>query len=263
MKYFAFIALLFLAGCKTSGQLRGSGSSSSQNALDPTGIKTLDAPPGLDGVEEAFSGESPEALRRQLVVTQGELENLRYTLDQERETSRRRIALLEEENRKLTAALSAIPQKTSTHMSSGDAPKDTVELLWKQVVEGVKSRSYSEALVAAKSIVDTYPKSKRLWGATLVAGMLEYQMKNYKEAAIHFNNAIDMTAKRTNGVSLPWYFQGLTFMRLNKKEDAALFLGELQRKYPTSQMARKAKGLKAAPDDLFADVPNWLDFTAP
>lgn len=261
MKSSLILILLLVISCKTSGDLKVD-----KPEVDPMGIKTLDSPilavPN-DEMDSAPSG-SIETLKRNLVVTQGELENLRYQMDFEKEASRARIAALEEENRKLTEALSASPAARNPVVAanSGEA-QAAIELLWKQVVDGVKSGDQASALGAAKSIINNYPQSKRIWSASLVAGMLEYNAKNYKEAAIYFNSGIDMTAKRSVGVSLPWYFQGLSFMQLNKKEDAALFLGELQRKYPQSVAARKAKNLKTPPADLFKDVPNWLDFTGP
>lgn len=261
-KHSLYLLTLLLVSCKTSGDLKGG--KSTQNALDPTGIKTLEGPPA-DSVEGTSGEDAPAAsgdgLRRQLVVAQGEVENLRHLLDGERQAWQVRFSSLEDENRKLTEALNAAPLSKAAVASSGAVQNDTVELLWKQVVSGISKKADNEAFGAAKSIVDSYPKSKRLWGATLAAGMLEYRLGNFKEAAIHFNNAIDMTGKRSVGVSLPWYFQGLVFMQLKKKEDASLFLGELQRKYPGSLVARKARSLKKAPADLFADVPNWLDFT--
>jgi TolA-binding protein len=273
-KKYVFLFLSFLlVGCKTSGDLReGRGV---QENVDPVGIRTLDAPPSLQKSDDVIASSQPQSvdsLQRQLVVLQGDSENLRYQLEQEREMWRIRFEELEKENKKLSETLAQraapVAPAPAKPAASSSGNQDLAEVLWKQAVEAVNKKADAEALVSLKSIIENYPKSRRLWGATLTAGMVEYRLKNFRAAAIHFNNAIDMTAKRSVGVSLPWYFQGLTFLQMKQKADATLFLEELDRKYPRSQANQKAKAILAdksgrLPADPFSDFSNWLDFVKP
>jgi TolA-binding protein len=268
----SMLALLFLTltSCKTSGDLK-TGKDPRVND-DPSGVRTLDAPPSPG--EIATRSEAPpatqksaEVLERELEVTQGELENLRHQIEKERQEWQLRQAEIEAEKKKLEEALVSRPAQSAPVAASGDGDKNTVEALWRQGIESAQKKNDAEALVSLKSLLANYPKSKHVWGATLTAGMLEYRLKNYKVAAIYFNQAIDMTAKRSVGPSLAWYFQGLSFYKMNKKEDAALFFGELDRRFAKTPVNAKARRILAgkakAPNDLFADIPNWLDFVGP
>jgi len=267
-----FVALLFVAlsACKTSGDLK-SGNDPRVND-DPSGVRTLDAPPGPGEVatrsEQApTTQKSAEVLERELEVTQGELENLRHQIERERQEWQLKQSEIEAEKKKLEDALVSRPAQAAPVASSQEGDKNTVEALWRQGLESAQKKNDAEALVSLRSLLSNYPKSKHVWGATLTAGMLEYRLKNYKVAAIYFNQAIDMTSKRSVGPSLAWYFQGLAFYKMNKKEDASLFFGELDRRFaktPVNAKARKILAGKAkAPNDLFADIPNWLDFVGP
>lgn len=258
--------LAMLASCKTSGDLKSG--DDSRGAVDASGVRTLDAPPSSGVGEIAVSNEpaSGESVQRQLITTQAELEELRMQIERERaEWSARQLAA-EENNRKLQEALA---QRTvaPAPVPVASEDKNTPDLLWNQALEAVQKKNDEEALVALKTLLSTYPKSKRTWGGTIVSGMVEYRMKNYNGAAIHFNQAIDLASKRAVGPSLPWYFQGMAFLKLKKKDDATLFLGELDRRFPKTPANAKAKAVQSGknrvPNDLFADMPNWLDFVGP
>jgi TolA-binding protein len=268
------LLLLGLDACKTSGDVRVG--KNERNDVDPSGIRTLESAPDASGEGRsappaAATARDAEALERQLEATKGELENLRYQIEQERQQWQLRNIENEAEKKRMQEALARVsqapaPAAGAADVSGGDS-KNAAELLWKQGLELTQKKSDTEALASMKSLLANYPKSKHGWGANLVAGMLEYRMKNFKGAAIHFNQAIDMSAKRSVGPSLAWYFQGLAFLKMEKKEDAKLFLGELDRKFPKTEANAKAKKILAAkakaPADLFADVPNWLDFVGP
>jgi|GEM_PF-1204951 len=267
----ALVFLVGLAACKTSGDLRV-GKDPRVND-DPTGIQTLDGPPTPDAVTSGNASKaaklSQQDLERQLEILQGELENQRFQIEKERQEWQLRNIENEAEKKKLQEALQARAQPVAAPPSAAnsESDKNTAELLWNQGVDSVKKNADAEALVSLKSLLANYPKSKRVWGANLTAGMLEYRMKNYKGAAIHFNQAIDMSAKRSVGPSLAWYFQGLSFLKMNKKEDASLFFSELERRFAKTPANAKAKKILAgkakAPNDLFVDTPNWLDFVGP
>ena len=270
-KKLLFLFLLVgVASCKTSGDVRTKGKDSNL-PLDPSGVKTLEGPPSeVEGAtvrREPVQQMSAEALERQLEVTRGELEELRVQIEKERQEWQLRNVENETERKKLQDALAqrSVPSASAPEPSSSD--KNTATILWKQGIEFVQKKQDNEALVSLKSLLSNYPKSNHVWGANLVAGMIEYRLTNFKAAAIHFNQAIDMGAKRSVGPSLAWYFQGLAFLRMKKKEDASLFLGELDRRFPKTLVNTKAKKILAgkakAPSDLFVDIPNWLDFVGP
>ncbi len=252
-----------LGGCKTSGDIR---QGRDPRLADPTGIKTLDGPPG----DEADSAPLPEAAQRQLVAVQGELEDLKFQVERERQEWREKHERLEAENKKLQEALdlrASAPEPAAPGAAAETVDKNSAEGLWKLGVAAVQKKADAEALSTFKALLANYPKSKRVWGATLAAGMLEYRAKNYKGAAIYFNQAIDLSAKRSSGPSLAWYFQGLAILKMGKKEDASLFFDELNRRFPRTAVNQKARaivsGKAKAPNDLFADVPNWLEFMGP
>ncbi len=264
------LLLVALASCKTSGDIKTG--KDPRVSDDPSGVRTLDAPP-TPGETSTHSETPPaaqksaEVLERELEVSQGELENLRHQLERERQEWQLRQTEIEAEKKKLEEALVSRPAQAAPVVSSSEGDKNTVEALWRQGLESAQKKNDAEALVSLKSLLSNYPKSKHVWGATLTAGMLEYRMKNYKVAAIYFNQAIDLSAKRSVGPSLSWYFQGLSFYKMNKKEDASLFFGELDRRFTKTSVNAKARKILAgkakAPNDLFADIPNWLDFVGP
>jgi TolA-binding protein len=240
--------------------------------LDDDGIKTLEAPPSLISEESSTPVERVDDLQRQLVVARGEVENLRYQLQQSALKQSEEMEALRAENEKLKEALNELGKKkaqqpkaqklTATGGSSVDAQ------LWNQTKESIASGNYKEAYVTASSIRETYSKSKYFWGATLVSGMILYQNEQYKEAALIFDEAIDLASRRKRGVSLPWYFQGLNFHQLGKAEDAQLFWDELTRRYPRATVSRNLANLKKkkpfqAPKDLFKHLPNWEVFLRP
>jgi TolA-binding protein len=268
-KFFLYTSLgltfLALGACRTSRDLH-EGRAGSRNT-DPTGIKTLDAPPAESVFQSSGGVAIPESVQRQLVSAQGELEDLKFQRDLERREWQEKLEKLENENKKLHEALALREEAPPPAPTRPEGGTNTAELLWKQGVDAIQKKNDAAALVAFKSILSNYPKSKRVWGATLCAGMLEYRLKNYTGAAIHFNEAIDLSAKRSVGPSLPWYFQGLSFLKIGKKEDASLFFDELNRRFPRAVVNQKARavlsGKARLPDDLFADVPNWLDFVSP
>ncbi len=266
MKY-GFLILLVLTSCKTSRDIKDDRPTSS--ALDSSGIKTLDAPPASElGGGTPAQRASVEELQMKLAVSHGEVENLRYQLQQQSLKEQESLKDIKAENERLKEALNtlqsraAVPAVASPTASSGG---NVVDSLWAQGISLIKQGKDGAALVAMTTILDSYPKSNHVWGATLTSGMIQYRMKKFKGAALRFNEAIDLSAKRSRGVSLPWYFQGLTFYQLGKKEDAELFWDELNRKYPGSLVNKKLQALKKRgkfklPDDPFEDIPTWEAF---
>ena len=281
MRFFLpLIILVSLGACKTSRDIQKD--KTTNNAIESSGVKTLDAPPEeaapAAGISQGYTGTgtrtprkfSNEDLQMKLAVALGEIENLRFQVQQNAISQTEASKSLVEENQRLKDALNELQRKAAlpivaSKSSSKGKKGRVVDSLWGQGVSMIKQGKYQEALVAMTTILESYPKSNRVWGATLTSGMIQYGLKNYKEAALRFNEAIDLAAKRSRGVSLPWYFQGNTFYKMGKNDDAELFWGELARKYPKSLVNRKLVALKSrkkmrVSSDLFKDVPKWENF---
>lgn len=298
MKHFLVLLSLsafFLSACKTSKDIKAdqdsAGTPDSMNELggvvDSAGVRTLDAPPVAVVAQNAAQSDSqsnsqPEQVAQvvrpvnrvevdqDLMIARGEIENLQYQLQQRDLQHAEEMKNLQEENERLKEALNTLGQqkqaapKVVTTSSKGGMD----EQLWNKAREAIKAKNYDTALTAVVSIRQTYKKSKYFWGATLANGMLLYEAGQLKEAALIFDEAIDLASRRKRGVSLPWYFQGLTFYRLGQKQDAELFWDELTRRYPRANVSLKLAALKkkgnfTAPKNPFTHLPNWETFARP
>ena len=93
------------------------------------------------------------------------------------------------------------------------------------------------------------------------AGFARYRLKEYKEAAVIFNQAIDRYAKRPE-LSLAWFGGGSALAALGQKEDSRLFFQEVVNRYPKSLEAGNARLIlarkKKVPLDLAAAFPKWV-----
>jgi TolA-binding protein len=259
MKFYqllGFSILLGLSACKTSGDLKGPAYD------DPTQVQTIDAPEDGDPSENAPLPRNVENLRRQLEITRGELENLKYASSQELQQLRLQNTQLQDDNRKLSEEI--IRYRSGQQQAAAPAPAagpGGADLLWKSGLAGLNQGKIQEALNSFQSLLSSYPKDKHAFGATLLSGMAQYRLGDHKSAALSFNQAIDRAPARGVGPAVAWFGQGAAFNKLGQADDAKLFFEETVRRYPQSQaavlarpiLARKAK----APDDLFQVFPRW------
>lgn len=281
------LSLLTLSACKTSKDIKEDRDSSaapeSMNDLggvvDSAGVRTLDAPPEVIVTEQAVSDKQAAAparpvdkiqINQDLMIARGEIENLQFQIQQRELQHAEELKKIQEENERLKEALNTLGQKkeAAAPVAQTSSKGGMDEQLWNKARAAIEEKNYDTATTAVLSIRQTYKSSKYFWGATLAYGMLLYEASKLKEAALIFDEAIDLSSRRKRGVSLPWYFQGLTFYRLGQKQDAELFWEELTRRYPKANVSVKLASLKKkkdfqAPKNPFTHLPNWEIFAKP
>lgn len=248
-----FFILIVLAGCKTSQQVVRD-----KNVFkDPTGVKTV----GEVTPESVVESE----LRRDLDVTKGELENLRFQYQKDVEALQSQVKNLELEKEKLLAELNQAGSSAPTHIAGvvtedKGTDSDGAGRLWNLAMADLKQEKYMEAMNIFKDFAKMYPKSPRAPYAVLGLGLIQYKLGKYKEAALSFNELIDLNSKK--GFSaLAWLGQGCVFAMLKQNEDARLFLNEVKVKFPRGAEAKLADQLikkqKKVPLDLLPLFPSW------
>lgn len=258
----AFFFFVLLGSCTTSLKIRENKGSESSDS-----VKTLKAPPSqatitpVDVDSEKFNDENTQ---RKFDQIKGELESTRFQAEQREKELSNRISALELENTKLKADLvemaKGAPEKNE---NAGKSADETSKLLWNSAITALQTNDKARALDSFKSLVSSYPKSEFAHSSHVGIGMIHYGNQNYKEAALHFNTAIEKFPKKRNGVSIVEFGVAASVHQLGNRDDAKLFFEELLRKYPKSSGANQAKAILAkktkVPEDLFKSFPNWLD----
>lgn len=255
LRFFVLVPVLSLVliSCRTSKDVSGGHDESN----DP--VKTVENP-------ELNTVPSAEGLQRELAIAQGELEDLRNAAQREREALNARIATLEQENQRLTGELQvakappAAPIPEPEEESSADAKKLSADKLWESIRRELRSGEMKEAAAHLEIFTKKFANGPRGLTATLLLGLVQYRLQDYKAAAFTFNQAIDKYPKKSD-LSMAWLGQGAAFLHMGQREDSQLFFEEVIRLYPKSPEAREAKVLikkkSKAPADLFAVFSVW------
>ena len=117
---------------------------------------------------------------------------------------------------------------------------DMAQALYDNGMKSFNSRQYQAALRSFSDFTKTYPKNKLVSNAWFWQGECQYQLKNYAEAALAYENVI---SGYPNSVKAPASYlkQGMAFLQLNKKAAAKQRLNELVRKFPKAPEATRAK----------------------
>lgn len=117
---------------------------------------------------------------------------------------------------------------------------DMAQALYDNGMKSFNSRQYQAALRSFSDFTKTYPKNKLVSNAWFWQGECQYQLKNYAEAALAYENVI---SGYPNSVKAPASYlkQGMSFLQLNKKAAAKQRLTELTRKFPKAPEATRAK----------------------
>ena len=117
---------------------------------------------------------------------------------------------------------------------------DMAQALYDNGMASFNSRQYQAALRSFSDFTKTYPKHKLISNAWFWQGECQYQMKNYAEAALAYENVI---SGYPNSVKAPASYlkQGMAFLQLDKKAAAKQRLTELTRKFPKAPEATRAK----------------------
>lgn len=117
---------------------------------------------------------------------------------------------------------------------------DMAQALYDNGMQAFNNRQYEAALRSFSDFTKTYSKNKLVSNAWFWQGECQYQMKNYAEAALAYENVI---SGYPNSVKAPASYlkQGMSFLQLNKKSAAKQRLTELTRKYPKAPETARAK----------------------
>ncbi|HJD98250.1 tol-pal system protein YbgF [Mailhella massiliensis] len=117
---------------------------------------------------------------------------------------------------------------------------DMAQALYDNGMQAFNNRQYQAALRSFSDFTKTYSKNKLVSNAWFWQGECQYQMKNYAEAVLAYENVI---SGYPNSVKAPASYlkQGMSFLQLNKKAAAKQRLTELTRKYPKAPEATRAR----------------------
>lgn len=117
---------------------------------------------------------------------------------------------------------------------------DMAQALYDNGMQSFNARQYQAALRSFSDFTKTYPKNKLVSNAWFWQGECQYQLKNYAEAALAYENVI---SGYPNSVKAPASYlkQGMAFLQLDKKAAAKQRLNELVRKFPKAPEATRAK----------------------
>lgn len=255
-----WVFLLSLGGCKTSQEV----ARNRQVYQDPTQVKTVGD----------IDSEAPVVtqLRRDLDVTRGEIENLQFQHQKEIEGLQLQIQNLNSEKEKLVAELTKVsssstsvssssPQSvSSSHEPISSSESTGAESLWALAMSDLNALNYESSLKLFEDFGRLYSKNSRAPYSVLAVGLIKYKLGHFREAALSFNQVIDMAPKQ-NFSALAWLGQGASFGQLKQNEDAKLFLNEVKIRFPKSAEAILAdqilKKTRKIPEDLMTRFPAW------
>ena len=120
------------------------------------------------------------------------------------------------------------------------APEDLAEALYKNALEAFNDRRYKDAQRMWSEYEKTYPKSKLVANAAFWQGEAYYQMNDYARAVLAYQSVLDKYSK-SNKYPQALLKQGISFIKLGKKDAGKLRLTQLVQKYPKSVEATRAK----------------------
>ena len=140
----------------------------------------------------------------------------------------------------VAAAAPAQPVAPAAPAAQPQSNVDMAQALYDYGMQSFNNRQYEAALRSFSDFTKTYSKNKLVSNAWFWQGECQYQLKNYAEAALAYENVI---SGYPNSVKAPASYlkQGMSFLQLNKKAAAKQRLTELTRKYPKAPEAARAK----------------------
>jgi len=132
--------------------------------------------------------------------------------------------------------------------------------LWDLAMKDLRDNKLNEALINFEELARSYPKDTRHFHALIGAGYIHYKLKQYKEAAVVFNQAIDKHTKHAS-LGQAWFGGGASLAQMGQLEDSKLFFSEVVKRFPKSPEASVAKAIMAkkrkVPADLLVLFPAW------
>lgn len=246
--FYLFIFVL-MGACKTSGDLHSEGNN------DPGHIRTV-----VNPVYANAQPRDPAELEKELAITRGQLEEVKYTSELEKRELLERISKLEESNAQLIQELEKLQWSGfAANTGTGDSA-DSAELMWKKAVENLETKNYDRAYSLFDAFVKTHPKDKGTFYAKIAMAMIQYNQGKFRQSLISFNKVIDNYNKHER-ISLAWFGQGVAFAKNGQSNDAKLFFEETTRISPKSTEAKISKSLLSKkvkpPEDIFSAVSDW------
>src|SRR5690606_15323770 len=110
-----------------------------------------------------------------------------------------------------TSSPTAVPASTNE--------KNASEKLWTMAMADLQAGRFDAALKLFENFSRLYPKNVRMPYAVLASGLIKYRLTQYREAALYFNQVIDIGQKK-QFTALAWFGQGAAFAMLKQNEDA-------------------------------------------
>lgn len=195
-----------------------------------------------------------EALRSEMQLLNGQLEEIRYVLQGVQEADRRREEMLGRLDRNITqngdriirleqyVGVDAGGKKPETPVEASTASprEETEEGLYQASKAAFDAGRYEEARQGFAKLIKTYPKSTNADNAQFWIGETYYREKWFEKAILEYQEVIK-SYPNGNKVPAAGLKQGLSFQQLGDNAKARLFLNEVIRKFPKSKEAAIAK----------------------
>jgi tol-pal system protein YbgF len=255
-----FLAILSVAGCASTGDLRSLRSEMNQRMEER--ISALDADlstlkKNAAALESMRSGQANTAadiseIRENLQQLRGQVEALRkdFTANSKKDDQRFENILLKinfienflEIGNK--HSMNETPDKNNK-LASGSAVKDPAKKLDKEkaysdAYQTFKEGNYDKARAEFQNFLSTYPDSEYSDNAQFWVGECYFFEKKYESAILEYEK---VTKNYPNGNKVPYALlkQGLSFLKLGDKTSAKLLLQEVIKNYPNTSQARIAR----------------------
>ena len=228
------LALLFTqsACLKTRSQIKGAGSDNeaADDSASPAKRYELEE---IKNEITRVSGKIEEVEHTQRTQNAGELKEYTARLDG-------RIADLEKNQLLIMAELKEIKdKKTAQAEEAREAAIPTNDLMG-QAKKLLAEKKYEEAAEKFKTVLNKNPKPKDAAEAQFGLGEIEYGLKNYKRAIVHYSKVQEVNASSSRAPA-SLYKIGLAFQKLNMGKESRGFYAELIERYPKSAEAKKAR----------------------
>ncbi len=199
-----------------------------------------------------------ESLRKSLASLSGEIDEIKYSLAKDKESSQNlleqtqelqnKVAKLEGLVATLESNLGLNLEKPTSSSSKTQTPAllktSSPEELYQQALNAFYQRKYDLAQTLWEQFIQEYPKHKLVSNALFWKGECLYQKEDYKRAILAYQEVIDKYPK-SNKIAAAYLKEAISFAQIKKKKAATLLLKELIQKFPKTTEAERAKAFLA------------------
>lgn len=193
-------------------------------------------------------GDALRSLERATSQVQFQLTELDKSITAFKEESQKKLSALEQGLAKLeTQATSVAPSPSPSPVAGlppaakpALKPPTPMEGAYQEAFDLFTAGQYKAAREKFKEFARSYPDSPLLSNAKFWAAESSYNLKNYEEAILEYD---DLLTKSPDGENAPTAMlkQGLAFLELGDKIDARLVLNRVRTKFPGTEQARAAE----------------------